>query len=61
VDVSEGDEVTQNQVIGTMGSTGISTGPHVDFQIWIGTENIDPAYFLKLSKPDFRRRTQARY
>lgn len=56
--VSPGDEVVQGQVIGTMGSTGTSTGSHLDFQIWIGTENIDPAYFLKLSKPDFNRRTR---
>lgn len=61
VDVNEGDDVVQGQRIGTMGNTGMSTGTHLDFQIWIGTENIDPAYFLKLSKPDFNRRTRNRY
>ena len=61
VEVSEGQEVIQGQRLGTMGNTGISTGTHLDFQMWIGTENIDPAYFLKLSKPDFNRRTRARY
>lgn len=61
VEVNEGDEVVQGQRIGTMGNTGMSTGTHLDFQIWIGTENIDPAYFLKLSKPDFNRRTRNRY
>ncbi len=61
VDVNEGDEVVQGQRIGTMGNTGMSTGTHLDFQIWIGTENIDPAYFLKLSKPDFNRRTRNRF
>lgn len=59
--VSEGDTVQQGQRLGTMGNTGMSTGTHLDFQIWIGTENIDPAYFLKLSKPDFNRRTRARH
>ena len=59
-DVSPGDEVVQGQRIGTMGNTGTSTGSHLDFQIWIGTENIDPAYFLKLSTPDFNRRTRTR-
>lgn len=59
--VSAGSEVQQGEIIGRMGNTGISTGTHLDFQIWIGTENIDPAYFLKLSKPDFNRRTTARY
>lgn len=56
--VVEGQEVVQGQRIGTMGNTGLSTGTHLDFQIWIGTENIDPAHFLKLSKPDFNRRTR---
>jgi len=60
LDVNQGDEVVQGQRIGSMGSTGMSTGTHLDFQIWIGTENIDPAYFLKLSKPDFNRRTTNR-
>jgi len=58
--VTEGQEVVQGQLIGRMGNTGLSTGTHLDFQIWIGTENIDPAYFLKLSKPDFNRRTTNR-
>ncbi len=47
--VSEGQEVKQGQRIGTLGTTGISTGPHLDFQIWIGTEVVDPAAFLKIS------------
>lgn len=58
--VVEGQEVSQYQPLGTMGNSGISTGTHLDFQIWIGTENVDPAYFLKLSKPDFNRRTRMR-
>ena len=61
VEIKAGDDVVQGQRIGTMGSTGMSTGTHLDFQIWIGTENLDPAYFLKLSKPDFNRRTRNRY
>ncbi len=58
--VREGDQVVQGQRIGTMGTTGLSTGTHVDFQIWIGTENIDPIYFLRLSRPDFDRRVRGR-
>jgi len=57
VDVQEGQEVAQGDRIGWMGNSGLSTGPHLDFQIMIGTEIIDPAFFLKLSTPDFRRRT----
>lgn len=58
--VREGEQVIQGQRIGTMGTTGLSTGTHVDFQIWIGTENIDPIYFLRLSRPDFDRRARGR-
>lgn len=54
VDVSEGEEVFQGQRLGRLGNTGISTGPHLDFQIWLGTDVVDPSAFLKISN-DFKR------
>jgi len=54
IEVSEGQEVIQGQRIGTLGNSGVSTGPHLDFQIWLGTDVVDPAAFLKISN-DFRR------
>lgn len=41
-DVQPGDTVTQGQKIGAVGSTGISTGPHLDLQAWKDGKIIDP-------------------
>jgi murein DD-endopeptidase MepM/ murein hydrolase activator NlpD len=40
--VKEGDTVQRGQVIGHMGSTGISSGPHVDYQVWENGANRNP-------------------
>ena len=40
--VKEGDKVTRGMVIGTVGSTGRSTGPHLDWRINWGTKRLDP-------------------
>lgn len=44
--VSPGDHVTQGQVIGTTGSTGLSTGPHLHYEIRENGESIDPLPYL---------------
>lgn len=47
--VAEGDEVVQGQRIGTLGNSGMSTGPHLDFIIWLGENVVDPAAYLKIT------------
>lgn len=41
--LKKGDKVKQGQVIGLVGSTGLSTGPHLHYEVWLNEEAIDPA------------------
>ena len=44
--VKEGDSVTQGQVIGITGSTGISSGPHLHYEITEGGSRVNPLDYL---------------
>lgn len=40
--VAAGDQVQEGQIIGAIGMTGMTTGPHVHFVVWRNGELIDP-------------------
>lgn len=40
--VSTGQTVRAGEQIGLLGSTGMSSGPHLDYQVWRGGTNVDP-------------------
>ena len=44
--VSEGQVVQRGAQIGTVGSTGYATGPHLHYEIWRQGINIDPTLFV---------------
>jgi murein DD-endopeptidase MepM/ murein hydrolase activator NlpD len=46
--IKKGCRVTQGQVIGYVGSSGLSTGPHLDFRFYKNGKAIDP---LKVESP----------
>lgn len=45
--VNKGDKVTRDSVIALSGSTGLSTGPHLHFEVLFNDESVDPTSLLK--------------
>lgn len=48
--VSEGEKVTQGQTVGTVGTTAtfeVADEPHLHFEMWKDSEQVDPSIYLK--------------
>jgi murein DD-endopeptidase MepM/ murein hydrolase activator NlpD len=46
--VKAGQRVQQGEVIGYIGNTGLSTGPHVHYEVHIGSDVVDPRKYLNI-------------
>jgi murein DD-endopeptidase MepM/ murein hydrolase activator NlpD len=46
--VTTGQRVQQGQVIGRIGNTGLSTGPHLHYEVHIGSDVVDPLKYINI-------------
>ncbi len=49
--VRMGEEVGRGHIIGYLGNSGLSTGPHVHYEVRMGTQAVDPMHFLDIQSP----------
>ena len=47
--VAEGQHVSRGQIIGYVGMSGRSTGPHLHYEVWVHNAPVNPYKFLRIS------------
>lgn len=46
IQVNSGTSIGRGEVVGTVGSTGRSTGPHLHYEVHVNGRNVDPSKYL---------------
>jgi len=52
ISVSKGSIVEKGEIIGTVGNTGLSTGPHLHWSVMLNNVYVDPIEFIKKVKAE---------
>ena len=55
IEVETGTQITRGQILGLVGSTGRSTGPHLHYELRVNDRPINPRFFLPPEPTDIRR------
>lgn len=50
--IKPGQSVRAGEVIGTVGNTGLSTGTHLHWEVWVNGNQVDPTQWLALEVPE---------
>jgi murein DD-endopeptidase MepM/ murein hydrolase activator NlpD len=59
--LKQGMKVRQGQVIGYVGSTGLSTGPHLDYRLQKSEEFVNPVHFTSIQKETISARLRPQF
>ena len=44
--VKKGQKVKRGELIGLVGSTGLSSGPHCHYEVWLNNKKVNPVYYF---------------